>query len=257
MWGQGEMHLRVAAEKLADRYGVPITTRRPTVGYKETIKKPVQIRGRHKKQSGGHGQFGDVVLDIKPLPRSGGFKFEDKIVGGVVPRNYIPSVEEGVTNALKHGPLGFQVVDLSVALVDGSYHTVDSSDMAFQMAGRIAIVDGLPQCQPVLLEPIYQVEIVCPTDATAKINAHPVGPPRPDPRLRHPRRLGGLGHGSRADAGSRDRRSHHRDSFGHRRRRLVLVQVRPHGRADRTHRRPDRGGKEGGGIAARGALAHP
>jgi len=111
------------------------------------------------------------VLDIKPAPRSGGFKFEDKIVGGVVPRNYIPSVEEGVVNALKHGPLGFQVVDHSVALVDGSYHTVDSSDMAFQMAGRIAINEGLPQCQPVLLEPIYQVEIVCPTDATAKINA--------------------------------------------------------------------------------------
>jgi elongation factor G len=171
MWGQGEMHLRVAAERLGDRYGVPIATRRPSVGYKETIKKPVQIRGRHKKQSGGHGQFGDVVLDIKPLPRSSGFKFEDQIVGGVVPRNYIPSVEEGVLNALKHGPLGFQVVDLSVALVDGSYHTVDSSDMAFQTAARIGIVDGLPQCNPVLLEPVYHVEIVCPTDATAKINA--------------------------------------------------------------------------------------
>jgi elongation factor G len=171
MWGQGEMHLRVAAERLGDRYQVPITTRRPSVGYNETIKKPVQQRGRHKKQSGGHGQFGDVVLDIKPLPRSAGFKFEDKITGGVVPRNYIPSVEEGVVNALKHGPLGFQVVDLSVALVDGSYHTVDSSDMAFQLAARIAIVEGLPQCQPVLLEPIYHVEIVCPTEATAKINA--------------------------------------------------------------------------------------
>ena len=95
-------------------------------------------RGRHKKQSGGHGQFGDVVLDIKPLPRGAGFKFEDKITGGVVPRNYIPSVEEGVINALKHGPLGFQVVDVAVALIDGSYHTVDSSDMAFQTAGRIA-----------------------------------------------------------------------------------------------------------------------
>jgi elongation factor G len=171
MWGQGEMHLRVAAERLGDRYGVPITTRRPSVGYNETIKKPIQQRGRHKKQSGGHGQFGDVVLDIKPLGRGAGFEFEDKIVGGVVPRNYIPSVEEGVTNALKHGPLGFQVVDLSVALVDGSYHTVDSSDMAFQTAGRIAIADGLPQCQPVLLEPIYLVEIVCPSDATAKMNA--------------------------------------------------------------------------------------
>jgi elongation factor G len=171
MWGQGEMHLRVAGERLADRYGVPVLTRRPSVGYRETIKTPIQQRGRHRKQSGGHGQFGDVVLDIKPLPRGSGFKFEDKIVGGVVPRNYIPSVEEGVVNALKHGPLGFPVVDLSVALVDGSYHTVDSSDMAFQTAGRIAIADGLPQCNPVLLEPIYLVEIVCPTDATAKMNA--------------------------------------------------------------------------------------
>jgi elongation factor G len=171
LWGQGEMHLRVATERLADRFGVAIITRRPSVGYRETIKKGIVQRGRHKKQSGGHGQFGDVVLDIKPLPRGSGFKFEDKITGGVVPRNYIPSVEEGAINALKHGPLGFQVVDVSVALVDGSYHTVDSSDMAFQTAARIGIVEGLPQCQPVLLEPIHTVEIVCPTDATAKINA--------------------------------------------------------------------------------------
>ena len=171
MWGQGEMHLRVASERLAERFGVAITTRRPSVGYNETIKKGVVQRGRHKKQSGGHGQFGDVVLDIKPLPRGSGFKFEDKITGGVVPRNYIPSVEEGVINALKHGPLGFQVVDVSVALIDGSYHTVDSSDMAFQTAARIGIVEGLPQCAPVLLEPIYLVEIVCPTDATARMNA--------------------------------------------------------------------------------------
>jgi elongation factor G len=171
VWGQGEMHLRVASERLADRFGVPITTRRPSVGYLETIKKGIVQRGRHKKQSGGHGQFGDVVLDIKPLPRSSGFKFEDKITGGVVPRNYIPSVEEGVVNALKHGPLGFQVVDVQVALIDGSYHTVDSSDMAFQTAARIGIVEGLPQCNPVLLEPIHLVEIVCPTDAAAKMNA--------------------------------------------------------------------------------------
>jgi elongation factor G len=171
LWGQGEMHLRVAAERLAERFGVAISTRRPTVGYNETIKKAIVQRGRHKKQSGGHGQFGDVVLDIKPLPRGSGFQFEDKITGGVVPRNYIPSVEEGVINALKHGPLGFQVVDVQVALVDGSYHTVDSSDMAFQTAARIGIQEGLPQCTPVLLEPIHLVEIVCPTDATAKMNA--------------------------------------------------------------------------------------
>lgn len=171
LWGQGEMHLRVATERLADRYGVAIERRQPSVGYRETIRKGVQQRGRHKKQSGGHGQYGDVVLDIKPMPRGAGFSFEDKITGGVVPRNYIPSVEEGVIDALKHGPLSFPVVDLHVALVDGSYHTVDSSDMAFQTAGRIGIHEGLPQCQPVLLEPIDQVEIVCPNEATAKINA--------------------------------------------------------------------------------------
>jgi elongation factor G len=171
IWGQGEMHLRVATERLAERFGIAIERRRPTVGYRETIKRPIQQRGRHKKQSGGHGQFGDVVLDIKPLPRNSGFVFEDKITGGVVPRNYIPSVEEGIIDAMKHGPLGFPVVDIAVALVDGSYHAVDSSDMAFRIAGRIGITEALPQCQPVLLEPIHMVEITCPSDASAKINA--------------------------------------------------------------------------------------
>lgn len=171
LWGQGEMHLRVAAEKLADRFGIPIEKRRPSVGYRETIRKPIQQRGRHKKQSGGHGQFGDVVLDIKPLPRGSGFTFEEKITGGVVPRNYIPAVEEGVKDGLKEGPLGFPVVDISVTLVDGSYHSVDSSDQAFRTAGRIGVVEALPQCQPVLLEPIHMVEIFCPSDATARMNA--------------------------------------------------------------------------------------
>jgi elongation factor G len=171
LWGQGEMHLRVATEKLADRFGVAILKQPPTVGYRETIRKAVVQRGRHKKQSGGHGQFGDVVLDIKPLPRGSGFVFTEEIKGGVVPRNYIPSVEEGVGDALKHGPLGFPVVDIAVKLIDGSYHSVDSSDMAFRTAGRIGIAEGLPQCQPVLLEPIHHVEIVCPSEATAKMNA--------------------------------------------------------------------------------------
>ncbi|HZD62045.1 MAG TPA: elongation factor G, partial [Xanthobacteraceae bacterium] len=171
LWGQGEMQLRVATERLADRFGIATVSHKPTVGYRETIKKGIVQRGRHKKQSGGHGQYGDVVLDIKPLPRGSGFSFSEEIKGGVVPRNYIPSVEAGVIDALKHGPLGFRVVDIAAKLVDGSYHTVDSSDMAFQLAGRLAIHDGLPQCQPVLLEPIYQVEIVCPSEATAKMNA--------------------------------------------------------------------------------------
>jgi elongation factor G len=171
LWGQGEMHLRVATERLADRFGVAIERRRPSVGYRETIRKPITQRGRHKKQSGGHGQFGDVVLEIKPMPRSSGFEFTERITGGVVPRNYIPSVEEGVKDGLKEGPLGFPVVDVAVTLIDGSYHTVDSSDMAFRTAGRIGITEALPQCNPVLLEPIHEVEITCPTDATAKINA--------------------------------------------------------------------------------------
>jgi elongation factor G len=171
LWGQGEMQLRVATERLSDRFGIATASHKPTVGYRETIKKGIVQRGRHKKQSGGHGQYGDVVLDIKPLPRGGGFAFSEEIKGGVVPRNYIPSVEEGVIDALKHGPLGFPVVDIAAKLIDGSYHTVDSSDMAFQLAGRLALHEGLPQCQPVLLEPIYQVEIVCPSEATAKMNA--------------------------------------------------------------------------------------
>jgi elongation factor G len=171
VWGQGEMHLRVATERLAERFGVAIVRRPPTVGYRETIRKPIVQRGRHKKQSGGHGQFGDVVLDVKPLPRGSGFTFADEIKGGVVPNNYIGSVEEGVIDGLTHGPLGFPVVDVAVKLIDGSYHSVDSSDMAFRTAGRIGIVEALPQCSPVLLEPIHMVEIACPTDATAKINA--------------------------------------------------------------------------------------
>src|SRR3954447_4342039 len=172
LWGQGEMHLRVALERLKDRYGVNVKSQPPGIGYQETIRKSITAqRGRHKKQSGGHGQFGDVVLDIKPMPRGGGFEFVDKIVGGAVPRNYIGAVEEGVVDALARGPLGFPVIDVHVTLVDGSYHSVDSSDQAFRTAARIGMSEGLPQCQPVLLEPIHVVEIVCPTDATAKINA--------------------------------------------------------------------------------------
>jgi elongation factor G len=171
LWGQGEMHLRVAQERLRDRYGINVKSHQPAIGYQETIRKSITQRGRHKKQSGGHGQFGDVVLDIKPLPRGEGFRFEEKVVGGAVPRNYIGAVEEGVVDGLTRGPLGFPVIDLVVTLTDGSYHSVDSSDLAFRTAARVGLSEALPQCQPVLLEPIHTVEIVCPTEATAKINA--------------------------------------------------------------------------------------
>jgi elongation factor G len=171
LWGQGEMHLRVAQERLRERFGVNVKSHPPAIGYQETIRKPITQRGRHKKQSGGHGQFGDVVLDIKPLPRGEGFKFTETVVGGAVPRNYIGAVEEGVVDGLTRGPLGFPVIDVQVTLTDGSYHSVDSSDLAFRTAARVGVSEGLPQCQPVLLEPIHTVEIVCPTEATAKINA--------------------------------------------------------------------------------------
>jgi elongation factor G len=171
LWGQGEMHLRVAVERLSGRYGVAVTTRPPSIGYRETIKKSVTQRGRHKKQTGGHGQFGDVVLEIKPLPRGTGFQFKETVTGGAVPRQYFSSVENGAKDYLKSGPLGFPVVDVCVTLTDGSYHDVDSSDMAFQLAGRLAMSEGLPNCAPVLLEPIHAVEIACPSEATAKINA--------------------------------------------------------------------------------------
>ena len=171
LWGQGEMHLRVALERLRDRFGVNVKSQPPAIGYQETIRKSVTQRGRHKKQSGGHGQFGDVVLEIKPMPRGAGFEFHVKVVGGAVPRNYIGAVEEGVIDSLTRGPLGFPVIDVHVTLIDGSYHSVDSSDLAFRTAARIGMSEALLQCAPVLLEPIHIVEIVCPTEATAKINA--------------------------------------------------------------------------------------
>ena len=169
--GQGEMHLRVALERLESKYGLKVETHIPEIPYRETIAGGTTVRARHKKQSGGHGQFGDVVLDIKPLPRGRGFEFANTISGGVVPRQYIPSVENGAREALQRGSLGFPVVDLGVTLTDGSYHSVDSSDQAFKMAGILAIRKGLEQCRPVLLEPIYQVTIFYPADTTAKINA--------------------------------------------------------------------------------------
>jgi elongation factor G len=169
--GQGEIHLKVAVEKLLSKYGLKLNTKPPRVPYKETIRKGTQQRGSHKRQTGGHGQFGDVVIEIRPLPRGSGFVFEDEIVGGVVPKNWIPSVEKGVSEYLKNGPLGFPVVDVAVRLVDGSYHSVDSSDAAFQTAGRLAMSEGMPNCSPVLLEPIMHVYIHVPSEATAKVNA--------------------------------------------------------------------------------------
>jgi len=170
LWGQGEIHLQVALDRLRRKYNLPMTTHLPQVPYKETIRKPVAaVHGRYKHQSGGHGQFGDVYLDIKPLARGQGFNFNETIVGGVVPRQYIPGVEMGVREFLVHGPLGFPVVDVAVTLTNGSYHTVDSSEQAFKNAARIAMQEGMSKCEPTLLEPIISILVCAPNNFTAKV----------------------------------------------------------------------------------------
>lgn len=169
LWGQGEMHLAIAIDRLRNRFNLQVNHRRPQVPYKETIRGQVSQHARHKKQSGGHGEFGDIHVDIAPLPRGSGFAFKDTITGGVVPKQYIPAVELGVREYLQRGPLGFPVVDLTVTLTDGQYHTVDSSDMAFRKAAQLAMREGMPKCQPVLLEPIFNVRIAVPSEFTSRV----------------------------------------------------------------------------------------
>jgi elongation factor G len=169
MWGQGEMHLHIAVDKMQNRFNLALLSERPQVPYKETIRKSVSQHARHKKQSGGHGEFGDVHLDIKPLPRGSGFHFEDTITGGVVPKQYIPAVEHGVKEFMDSGPLGFPVVDVAVTLTDGQHHNVDSSEMAFKKAAQQAMRVGLPNCNPVLLEPMFEVSITLPNSFTSGI----------------------------------------------------------------------------------------
>jgi elongation factor G len=169
--GINDEHLALALERLKRRYGLEVNVRPPSVAIRESIRKGVTQRGRHKKQSGGHGQYGDVVIEVRPLPRGAGFEFIDKITGGVIPRQYIPAVEAGIKDAMQKGPLGCQVVDVAVTLVDGSFHSVDSSELAFRTAGRIAMSEALAAASPYLLEPIAHVTIQCPGTATSRITS--------------------------------------------------------------------------------------
>jgi elongation factor G len=169
--GQGDGHVRLAIERLKRRYGVDVTVEAPKTPYRETISAGANQRGRHKKQTGGHGQFADVTIEIKPRPRGSGFTFTSKVTGGAVPRQWIPAVEQGVKDGLGKGPLGFPVVDLEVILLDGSFHPVDSSEMAFRIAGRIAIEEGLAKCNPKLLEPIDRLGVFVPTSAMSSVNS--------------------------------------------------------------------------------------
>ncbi|MGQ0677601.1 MAG: elongation factor G, partial [Rhodospirillales bacterium] len=167
--GQGDIHLQVAVDRLKSKFGLPVATRRPQVPYKETIRAGLKHHARYKRQTGGHGQFADIHIEIKPRPRGAGFEFTETVVGGAVPRNFIPSVEIGVTDYLKKGTLGFPVVDIGVNLYDGQYHDVDSSDMAFRTCAGQGMREAMPKCGPVLLEPIMHVEIAVPNTYTAKV----------------------------------------------------------------------------------------
>ena len=166
--GVNDEHLALVVARLQRRYGVAVDTAPPRIAYRESLRKGAVQRGRHKKQSGGHGQYGDCTIEIRPLERGAGFVFEDKISGGVIPKQYIPAVEAGIRDAMERGPLGFAVVDVAVKLTDGSYHAVDRSELAFRTAGRIAMHDGLVQCAPYLLEPVCKVTIDTPPGTGSK-----------------------------------------------------------------------------------------
>jgi elongation factor G len=163
--GLGQVHIEVTVEKMRRKFGLEVNLKTPKVPYKETIKGKTTIQGRYKKQSGGRGQFGDTWLDIEPLPRGSGFEFVDRIVGGVIPGQYRPAVEKGIVEAMAEGVVaGYPVVDLRVSLTDGSYHTVDSSEMAFKIAGSLGFKKGVLECQPTLLEPIVNIAIEIPDE---------------------------------------------------------------------------------------------
>ena len=168
--GMGEIHIEAIVDKLRRKFGVEVNLKLPKVAYKETIKGKVRVQHKYKKQSGGRGQYGDCTIEMEALPRGEGFQFYDKIVGGVIPRQYIPAVEKGIAEALPEGTLaGYPVVDFKVDLVDGSYHTVDSSEMAFKIAGSMAFKKGMADAKPTLLEPIMEMEITVPDDAMGDI----------------------------------------------------------------------------------------
>jgi elongation factor G len=169
--GQGEPHLRTVLERLKDRFNVDVSSGPALTPYKESIRRSAEKRGRHKKQTGGHGQYGDCVIQVAPQARGEGFAFVDKITGGAIPRQWIPAVEAGVKDAMQKGPKGFPVVDVVVTLIDGSFHAVDSSELAFQLAGRIAMSEALEVCDSVILEPIEKLAIYTPSTGTPKINS--------------------------------------------------------------------------------------
>ena len=168
--GMGELHLEIIVDRLVREFNVSANVGNPEVAYRETIRKPVSTEARFVRQSGGRGQFGHVVIEVEPLQKGSGFEFIDEIKGGVIPQEYIPAVKKGIENAMNVGLLaGYPVVDVAVKLVDGSYHAVDSSEMAFSIAGSMAFKDALKRATPLLLEPIMKVEVIVPDEYLGKV----------------------------------------------------------------------------------------
>ena len=163
--GAGQPHIEAIVSRLKKRYHAEVTLKAPKVPYRETIRAKAEAHGRHKKQSGGHGQFGDCKIRMEPLPRGGGFEFGNEVFGGAIPRNFIPAIEKGIVESAARGYLaGFPVVDFKAVVYDGSYHDVDSNELSFKTAGRLAFRNGMEQCKPCLLEPIMKVEIEAPDE---------------------------------------------------------------------------------------------
>ncbi|MDP7618815.1 MAG: elongation factor G, partial [Dehalococcoidia bacterium] len=171
--GLGDAHVDVAVQKLARKFGVEVEVGTPKVPYKESIRITRRAEYKHKKQTGGHGQYGHVVIELEPLKRGSGFTFGDKVVGGSVPKNFIPAVEKGIREALPEGAIAhFPIVDLRATLVDGSFHAVDSNEMSFKIAASMALRKGIQEAQPVILEPVMNLEVICPDDFTGDVIGH-------------------------------------------------------------------------------------
>ena len=187
--GQGQLHIEVTVAKLKRRFGVDVNLKPPRIPYRETIKAATEAHGRHKKQTGGHGQFGDCKIKVEPLPRGTDFEFVDDIFGGSIPRQFIPAVEKGIQETRVRGYLaGFPMVDFRVTVFDGSYHDVDSNELSFKMAGRLAFRDAMTRARPTILEPIMNVEVYAPSDFAGDLDGRSQQPPRPHRGHGHARR---------------------------------------------------------------------
>ena len=187
--GQGQLHIEVTVAKLKRRFGVDVNLKPPRIPYRETIKASTEAHGRHKKQTGGHGQFGDCKIKVEPLPRGADFEFVDDIFGGSIPRQFVPAVEKGIQDARTRGYLaGYPMVDFRVTVFDGSYHDVDSNELSFKLAGSLAFKDAMTRARPTILEPIMNVEVYAPSDFAGDLMGDLERPARPDRRHGHARR---------------------------------------------------------------------